>query len=101
VVVSFGAKLSVLLVAMLPLMLSTVPGVVPQPIRSVSVKLAEPPDAKFGFVQLTVPVPPVAGVVHVQPLAADSAWNVVLAGTGNDATASGAASGPLLTTSKT
>src|SRR5437764_449682 len=45
-----------------------------------SVRVAVPPDARPATVQLTVPVPPTAGVVQVQPLGAVSDWKVVLAG---------------------
>ena len=69
--------------------------------RTVSVNEAEAPAAKVGMVQLAVPLPPDAGVVQVQPAGEASDWNVVLAGTGIDATASIAVSGPAFVTTKT
>lgn len=44
-----------------------------------SVIVLDPPDARNGLEQEMVPVPPIEGVVHVQPGAARD-WNVVPAG---------------------
>jgi hypothetical protein len=49
-------------------------------------------------VQLTVPVPPTAGVEHVHPGAGVRAWKFVLAGMGSVRDADDAALGPLLRT---
>ena len=52
--------------------------------------------ARLGLVQVTLPVPPTAGVVQVQPAGAETEANVVLAGTGSRKLTPLAAPGPLL-----
>src|SRR4030042_131903 len=58
-----------------------------RPTRTGSEKLELAPAAKLGCVQVTVPVPPTAGVSHVQPDAGATDWKVVPAGIGKDAVA--------------
>ena len=48
--------------------------------------------------QVIVPVPPTAGVEHVQPAGGVSDWKVVFAGTASVMEAPAAALGPLFTT---
>jgi hypothetical protein len=62
------------------------------------VKVPDAPFATSGFVQLMFPPAPTAGVVHVQPAAAISDWNVVLPGIASPKEALIASSGPLLVT---
>src|SRR5438874_2303333 len=62
------------------------------------VKVAVSPDASVEAVQVTVPVLPADGVVHVQPDGADTDWKVVLAGTVSLSLGLAAASGPLFFT---
>ena len=90
-----------LVVETLPVMLSTVPGAAAQLTWTLSVKLTDPPDGKSGVVQLAVPLPPEGGVEQLQPAGDASDWKVVLAGIGNDATASIAVSGPAFVTANT
>ena len=52
----------------------------------------------FKVLQTTLPVPPTAGFMHVQPAGADMETNVVLAGTASTRVALSAALGPLLVT---
>jgi prephenate dehydrogenase len=59
---------------------------------------AEVPAASDGSVQFTVPVPPTAGVVQVQPAGARTDWNVVLVGVASVKLAPAAAAGPLFVT---
>jgi prephenate dehydrogenase len=59
---------------------------------------AEVPAASAGSVQFTVPVPPTAGVVQVQPAGARTDWNVVLVGVASVKLAPAAAAGPLFVT---
>ena len=47
---------------------------------TVTLIFATEPAAWVGFVQVTAPVPPIAGVVHVHPAGARTAWKVVFAG---------------------
>ena len=56
------------------------------------------PEAMLGSVQLTFPVAPTAGVVHVQPTGADTDWNVVLSGVASVKLTAVAATGPLFVT---
>jgi hypothetical protein len=60
--------------------------------------LAVSPTAKLGSVQVTVPVPPTAGVVHVHPTGAITDWYVVFAGVASVKLAVVAAAGPLFVT---
>ena len=57
---------------------------------------AEAPEARVGSVQLTLPVPPTAGVVHVHPTGAETEANVVFVGVASVKLAPEAALGPLL-----
>jgi hypothetical protein len=60
---------------------------------------AEDPELKLEpSVQLTVPVPPTAGVVQVQPAGASTDWKVVLVGVASLKAAPVAAAGPLFVT---
>src|SRR5438270_3660360 len=59
---------------------------------------AEAPEARFGSVQLTFPVPPTAGVVQVQPTGADTEAKVVFAGVASVKLTPEAALGPLFVT---
>lgn len=45
-----------------------------------TIMFADAPDARLGFVQVIVPVAPIAGVVHVHPAGAEIDWNVVFVG---------------------
>lgn len=65
-------------------------------IVTISVKFALPPAGYDARLQLTVPVPPTAGVVHVQPPGAASEAKVVFAGTAMLNAALAALLGPLL-----
>lgn len=58
----------------------------------------EVPDATLGFVQVIVPVPPRAGVVHDHPAACEMDWKVVLTGVAWVNVALEAAAGPLFVT---
>ena len=58
---------------------------------------ADAPEAKLGSVQVTLPVPPTAGVVHDQPAGTEMEAKVVFVGTASRKVA-GAAAGPLLMT---
>ena len=59
---------------------------------------AELPLAMLGVVQVTFPVPPIAGVVQVQPAGAETEAKVVLAGTASVKFTVVATAGPLLVT---
>jgi hypothetical protein len=61
----------------------------------VSEKLALPPEAKFGLVQLTVPPEPTAGVVQVQLDGVDRLTKVIPPGSGSERRALRASSGPM------
>jgi hypothetical protein len=74
-----------------------VPATVPAFTFRTTVKVPEP-DAKLAFVQLIVPVPLTAGVVHDHPDAAEIDWNVVFAGVVSVKLAVVAVLGPLLVT---
>ena len=78
--------------------LMTVPPAVPAFTSTVSVKVAVPALASaVVFVQVTVPVAPTAGVVHVQPVTAGKNWKVVFAGIASvKVTGVAALAGPLL-----
>jgi hypothetical protein len=67
--VLFGAKVSVLVVLTEPVTAIVVPVAVPQFTRRPREKTELAPAAKGARVQVTVPVPPKGGVVHVQPTA--------------------------------
>jgi hypothetical protein len=57
------------------------------------------PELRFDeSVQVTVPVPPTAGVVQVHPTGAETDWNVVFAGVASVKLTPAAAAGPLLVT---
>ena len=60
--------------------------------------LALAPTARLGSVQLTVPVEPTAGAVHVHPAGATTDWNVVFRGVASVKFAFVAATGPLFVT---
>jgi hypothetical protein len=60
--------------------------------------LAVAPTARLGSVQLTVPVEPTAGAVHVHPAGATTDWNVVFRGVASVKFAFVAANGPLFVT---
>jgi hypothetical protein len=57
--------------------------------------LADAPEAKLGFVHVTFPVEPTAGVVQVHPAGAITDWNVVFGGVAWVRFAVVAATGPL------
>ena len=59
---------------------------------------AATPEATLGLVQVIVPVPPTAGVVHVHPAGAEIDWKVVLVGVACVNVAPAAAAGPLFVT---
>lgn len=59
---------------------------------------ADAPEARLGSVQVTLPVAPTAGVVHVQPTGAETEANVVLVGTASRKLTVEAAAGPLFVT---
>jgi hypothetical protein len=62
--------------------MTVVPGVTPTVFTfTVSGILTDAPDASVDPLQLMVPVPPTAGVVHVHPAGGVMLWNVVFAGT--------------------
>src|SRR5580658_56238 len=65
---------------------------------STTIMSAAVPDAMLGSVQLTVPVAPTAGVVHVHPTGAETDANVVLLGVTSVKLAVVAAAGPLFVT---
>jgi len=65
---------------------------------STTTMLAVSPTAKLGSVQVTVPVPPIAGVVHVHPAGAITDWYVVFAGVASVKLAVVAAAGPRFVT---
>lgn len=92
---SFGSKVALVTVAIL---VKKVPGAVPVGMCSVSAKFALLPAVKFATVQVTVPVPPGAGVLHVQPAGDDSETNVIPGGIGSDTDTDVASSGPPLKT---
>jgi hypothetical protein len=84
-----------------PVTVTSVPGAAVQATRRERVNAALAPAGTLAREHETAPVPPAGGVAQVQPDAAESDWNVVPAGTGNEAVASMAASGPLFATVKT
>ncbi len=92
---SFGSKVWLDTVAVL---VRKVPGAVPLAMCRVSVKFTLSPAVKFGLVQVTVPVPPTAGVVQVQPAGESSETNVIPAGIGSETAVAAASSGPMLNT---
>ena len=57
---------------------------------------AELPEARDDAVQLTLPVPPTAGVVQVQPAGAETEAKVVFGGVASRKAGAAAAPGPLL-----
>src|SRR5580704_1448740 len=59
---------------------------------------AEVPEAMVGSVQVTLPVAPTAGVVHVQPAGAETEAKVVLVGVASVKLTAEAAAGPLFVT---
>lgn len=59
---------------------------------------ADVPEAMLGFVQVTLPVAPTAGVVQVQPTGAETEAKVVLGGVASMNWALVAAAGPLFVT---
>ena len=61
---------------------------------STTMMSAATPEATLGLVQLIVPVPPTAGVVHVHPAGGEIDWKVVLAGVACVNVAPAAAAGP-------
>jgi hypothetical protein len=72
-----------------------VPSAVAALTLTITLMFATEPAARLGFVQETLPVPPTAGVVHVQPAGTETAWNVVLAGVASRKVTVAAAAGPL------
>jgi hypothetical protein len=72
----FGSAIAEFTVAV---SLIAVPAAVPAFTFRAIVKLAAPA-AKLGSVQVIVPVPPTAGVVHDQPAAGLTDWKVVFGG---------------------
>ena len=77
--------------------LSTVPGATPAPTLTTSVK-TEDPGVRLAMVELTVPVPPTAGVVLDQPPGEVSETKVVPDGSVSLSETEAAALGPLLVT---
>lgn len=67
-------------------------------VATTSVKTSLAAAATDGFVQLTVPLAPTAGVLHVHPTAAANETNVVLAGSGSLRVAEVPGPGPALET---
>jgi hypothetical protein len=65
---------------------------------TVSVNVASAPDASVGFVHVTDPVAPTAGVEHDHPNAELSETNVVPVGTASSSWTLSAASGPKFAT---
>src|SRR5882757_10885686 len=63
---------------------------------TVTLIFATEPAGRFGFVQVTAPVPPTAGVVHVHPAGARTDRKVVLAGVVSVKLNEVAGAGPLL-----
>lgn len=63
-----------------------------------SVNVADAPLARLGFVQVTVPFAPTAGVVHVQPAGGASETKFTPAGSASLSEALAAADGPLFVT---
>lgn len=59
---------------------------------------AEAPDARLGFVQVTLPVAPAAGVVQAQPAGTEIEAKVVFVGTASRKLTAEAAAGPLFVT---
>ena len=82
----------------LAVVLIMVPGGVPGSTLNVSKKLALAPEARLEAVQVTVPKPPMAGIVHLHPIGTMMPRNVVLGGTTKVSTGLAAASGPLFAT---
>ena len=68
------------------------------PTRTTTVNVATPPEGNELMPQPTLPVPPTAGFVEVQPAAGVTDSNVVFAGTANVSWAFEAACGPALRT---
>src|SRR5271165_1181930 len=77
--------------------LIAVPAAVPAFTFSTTVNVPEPA-ARLGFVQVIVPVPFTAGVMHDHPAGAEIDWNVVFAGVLSVRLAVVAVLGPLLVT---
>jgi hypothetical protein len=91
---ALGSRLLVLIVAVFA---STLPGAAVALTFSTRVNVADAPAARLAAVQLTVPLPPTRGVVQVQPDGRASDWNVELNGTRASSVAL-TAPGPLLVT---
>src|SRR6188474_3236205 len=89
---SFTSNTALDIVAIL---VKKVPPGVPAGMFRVSEKLALPPEAKFGLVQLTVPPEPTAGVVQVQLDGPDRLTKVIPPGSGSERRALRASSGPM------
>src|SRR5215469_16949324 len=89
-----GLRVADATVAVLPM---TVPLGVAQSTFSVKVNCAAAPLVSAGDVQLTCPVPPIGGVVHVQP-GATMDWNVVATGSTSVKLRLAASFGPLFVT---
>src|SRR5258706_5824128 len=62
---------------------------------TVTLIFATEPAARVGFIQVTAPVPPAAGVTHVHPAGARTDWKVVFAGVFSVKLSEVAAAGPL------
>ena len=68
-------------VAVVTVSLMMVPDAVPAVTFTITVKLAVTDGARVDMVQVIVPVPPTAGVVHDQPVGGVIETNVVFVGT--------------------
>ena len=84
-----GSTVAELMIAVL-LMLPVAAGLT----FATSVKTAEGPKARLGFVAVTSPVEPTGGVGSAQPAGADKLTNVILAGSASLRTTLAAAVGP-------
>src|SRR5437773_2218589 len=72
---------SVVVVEVVPVSVTVVPAAVPTFTRSVSGNESDAPDASgVPDEQVMAPVPPMAGVMQVQPAGGVMPWNVVLGG---------------------
>jgi hypothetical protein len=63
---------------------------------TITIMSAELPDGRLAAEQVTLPVPPTAGVVQVQPAGAETDAKVVFAGVASRKVGAVAAAGPLL-----
>src|SRR5258706_2655534 len=88
---------SVVALLIVVVLLSIVPSATPELTFTVNVKSSAAPTARLAMVQVTVPVPPTAGVAQVHPSGEESETNVVPVGTVSVKLTVSAVSGPLFT----